>query len=104
GLLLPPFDPLQDVLLDLGAEPGELAHLAGPGGALESVDVGDAQPLVEQERSLRTDLRDRHEVGYPGGQRLRQLVEVLDPPGPQVLLDLFGQARADPADLPELPP
>ena len=94
-------DATQQVLLRLGAEPGQ------PGQPLRRDRLGqpvhrvDTQLGVEQHRPLRAERGDLGQPPYPGRHLGPQRLQLVDGAGAQVLLDLGGDRAAHVRDLPQ---
>ena len=92
-------DALEDVLLGLRLDAGQASKPALAGPLLELVDPGDVLPLVEHPGRPGPDPGNVQQRDHPAGNPLARGRDLLDPPGPEVLLDLAREVGPDPGNV-----
>ena len=90
---------LQDLLLALLAEVGEVADLAGARRGFEVGERAHAEPLVEELHGLRPHALERGQRGQVDGHAAVVLLAQLALAGRDQLLQLLGHRGADAGDL-----
>ena len=90
---------LEQLLLDLRAEPAQLADLLLLGGRAQRVERVDAELVVEPPRALRPEARQVHDRDQPGRELVAQLLRGRDVAGLVERVDLLLERLADAVDL-----